>query len=62
MKEKLNKCNVWADSQKVFEETPNEVIKEFIDALMKARTFIDLTMRDEFLLTQAQSYIQFNVR
>jgi hypothetical protein len=60
MKEKLSKCMVWADSQKVFEETPNGVIREFIDALENAKNFIDLTMRDEFLLTQAQSYIQHN--
>ena len=60
MKEKLNKCNVWADSQKVFEETPNDIILSFINALENAKNFIDLTMRDEFLLTQAHSYLQYN--
>lgn len=60
MKEKLNKCNVWADSQRVFEETPNDIIREFINALETAKNFIDLTMRDEFLLIQAHSYLQYN--
>jgi hypothetical protein len=58
MKEKLNKCVTWADSQEVFKETPNGVIREFINALENAKNFIDLTMRDEFLLTQAISYIE----
>ena len=62
MKEKLSKCVTWGDSQKVFEETPINIIKEFIDALEKAKNFIDLTGRDEFLLTQAQSYVQYNPR
>jgi len=58
MKEKLNKCVTWADSQKVFEETSKGVIEEFINALETAENFIDLTMRDEFLLTQAILYIK----
>ena len=57
MKEKLSRCITWQDSQDVFKSTPIDIIKEFIDALEKAKNFIDLTQRDEFLLNQAHSYI-----
>jgi hypothetical protein len=60
MKEKLNKCITLADSENVFKETSNGVIQEFINALENAKNFIDLTMRDEFLLTQAISYLKYN--
>jgi hypothetical protein len=60
MKEKLNKCVTWQDSQDVLKDTPKEVIREFINALETAKEFIDLTMRDEFLLSQAVSYLQYH--
>ncbi len=57
MKEKLIKCVTWSDSQKVWEESPRDMIQEFVDALKKAKEFVNLTMRDEFLLWQAESYL-----
>lgn len=60
MKEKLNKCVTWNDANEVFKTTDKGVIKEFIDALEKAKNFIDLTMRDEALLSYAILYIKHN--
>jgi hypothetical protein len=57
MKEKLNKCVTWADSQKVWEDSPKHMVQDFVNALKKAKEFVDLTMRDEFLLTQAEPYL-----
>jgi hypothetical protein len=33
------------------------MVQDFVNALKKAKEFVDLTMRDEFLLTQAESYL-----
>jgi hypothetical protein len=59
MKEKLSACVTWGDSDKVFKETPNASLRDFISALENAKDFIDLTMRDEFLLNQATSILNY---
>lgn len=52
MKEKLAKCVTSGDSHAVIKDTPSDELKEFHKALTGAKKFIDLTMRDEFILSQ----------
>lgn len=53
MKEQLSKCVSMQDSHEVFSSCHTDDIDNFVTALKNAQQYIDLTMRDEFLLNQA---------
>jgi hypothetical protein len=55
MKEKLAACVTYEDSHKLFSSWDKSQLDNFIDSLKKAKCYIDLTMRDDFLLRQAES-------
>lgn len=55
MKEKLSACVTYEDSYKLFSSWDKPQIYNFITSLKSAKFFIDLTMRDDFLLRQAES-------
>lgn len=59
MKEKLSACVTMADSHTVFSNADTNDIKKFISAVESVKEFIDLTMRDEFLLNQANSILNY---
>jgi hypothetical protein len=54
MKDKLSACVTMQDSYDLFKSLDLEVLKDFVNALDATVKFIDLTMRDEFLLNQAK--------
>jgi hypothetical protein len=55
MREKLAACVTFQDSHEVFTSMDCLDLNRFIKALTDAKEFIDLTMRDNFLLNQAES-------
>lgn len=58
MKEKLSACvSIW-DSYELFKSLPKSLLEEFIGSLEKAKEYIDLTMRDDFLLMQAKQEVE----
>ncbi len=59
MKEKLSACVSQGQSHLVFNNSSVNDIKKFINALESAKEFIDLTMRDEFLLDQAKYTLKY---
>jgi hypothetical protein len=54
MREKLAACVTFQDSHEVFTSMDSLDLNRFITALTSAKEFIDLTMRDNFLLNQAE--------
>jgi len=40
--------------------TPKYILKNFVNALEKAKEFIEITMRDECFLNVAKGYISYN--
>ena len=54
-KEELNKCVTWEDARVFFKNLDTKDLRNFINSLENAKNFIDLTMRDDFLLTVAKS-------
>lgn len=59
MKEKLNACVTMQDSYDLFKSLDTDVLKDFVDTLKKAKTFIDLTMRDDFFYSQAKLELDY---
>ena len=55
MKETLAACVTYQDSHEVFSKWDANQFEKFINSLKSAKEYIDLTMRDEFLLNQAES-------
>jgi len=53
MKEKLSKCVTMQDSHEVLSEWDTIDLDSFVNALNKVKEYVDITMRDEFLLNQA---------
>lgn len=58
-KDKLALCKDYEDTYTLMRITPKEILKEFVNALNKAKEFIELTMRDETLLSIAKGYIEY---
>ena len=58
-KAKLEKAVTWGDAHDLMKETPVEIVKSFVIALEKAKEFIELTMRDDFILNVAKSNLQY---
>lgn len=54
MKEKLSACVTSNDSYKLFKSLDFSELALFIKALNHAKEYIELTMRDNYLLQQAE--------
>ncbi len=61
MKEKLNACVTSQDSYDLFKSLDTDVLKDFVDTLTKVKTFIDITMRDDFFYSQAKLELGYRV-
>ena len=59
MREKLEACVTMGDSYGLFKSLEKEKIVEFVNALNKAKEFIELTNRDAFLLDQAEYELRY---
>lgn len=59
MKEQIEKLQTWADAQDYFKTLTDNQLTGFICALESAKYYIDLTMRDDFLLRVAKSLKSF---
>lgn len=55
MKEQIEKLQTWADAQNYFKTLTDNQLTGFICALEEAKVYIELTMRDDFLLSVAKS-------
>jgi hypothetical protein len=55
MKEKLNSCVTFKDSHEVLSSMDSWELVNYINALNRAKEYIDLTMRDTSLLSQAEA-------
>ena len=56
-KKKLSECIDYEDIYSLMRTTPKDMLKEFVEALQKAKEYIELTMRDECFLNIARGYI-----
>lgn len=54
MKEKLAKCFTIEDSWNYFQSLDSLEITKFVNALENAKNYVELTVRDNFLLEQAK--------
>jgi len=52
IKEALAPCNTQGESQAVIARTPTKTLSDFVKAVCAAEKYIDLTMRDHYLLNQ----------
>ena len=60
-KNKLQDLKTSYDAYCFFKDTPNDILKEFIEAGRKAIDVgISLTMRDEFLIKEAETRLEVN--
>jgi hypothetical protein len=50
IKKGFEKCETWADADKVIAKMTTDQIIEMRDALVKAKKYVSLTMRDDFVL------------
>jgi hypothetical protein len=56
-KKKLAECIDYEDIYSLMRITPKDILKEFVEALQKAKEYIELTMRDDCFLNIARGYI-----
>jgi len=59
-KNKLTECKDYEDIFSLMRITPKYILKNFVNALEKAKEFIEITMRDECFLNVAKGYISYN--
>ena len=58
-KKKLEECKNYEDIFNVMRVTPKYILEEFVNALEKAKEFIELTMKDDCLLNTAKGYLVY---
>jgi len=58
-KKKLEDCIDYEDIYSLMRITPKDILKEFVEALQKAKEYIELTMRDDCFLNIARGYISY---
>jgi len=58
-KKKLAECIDYEDIFSLMRTTPKYILKEFVEALEKAKEYIELTMRDDCFLNIARGYISY---
>ena len=58
-KKKLAECIDYEDTYSLMRITPKDMLKEFVEALQKAKEYIELTMRDDCFLNIAKGYISY---
>lgn len=54
MKEKLASCSTVGEAMDFFKTLNKSTLNDFIVSLEKAKEYIDLTMRDDYMLNQAK--------
>jgi hypothetical protein len=59
-KKKLEECKDYEDTFSLMRITPKDILKDFVQALQKAKEYIELTMRDDCFLNIARGYISYN--
>ena len=61
--EAFKDCKTWGDSEAVLEKTPTPILTEFVAKVKAAKeVLVDLTMRDNFILVQAESKLDWRSR
>jgi len=58
-KKKLAECIDYEDIYSLMRITPKDILKDFVEALEKAKEYIELTMRDDCFLNIARGYISY---
>ena len=58
-KKKLEDFIDYEDIYSLMRITPKDILKEFVEALQKAKEYIELTMRDDCFLNIARGYISY---
>ena len=58
MKEQLEACNTIGDAIDLFKTWNKSQLEDFVNALEKANQYIELTMRDRFMLTAAKHRLE----
>jgi hypothetical protein len=58
-KKKLEDCIDYEDIYSLMRITPKDILKDFVEALNKAKEYIELTMRDDCFLNIAKGYIDY---
>ena len=58
-KDSLSKCIDYEDIYSLMRITPKDILKDFVEALNKAKEYIELTMRDDCFLNIARGYISY---
>jgi hypothetical protein len=58
-KNKLSECIDYEDIFSLMRTTPKYILKDFVEALNKAKEYIELTMRDDCFLNIAKGYIDY---
>jgi hypothetical protein len=58
-KNKLEDCRSYEDIYSLMRTTPKDMLKDFVEALNKAKEYVELTMRDDCFLNIAKGYIDY---
>ena len=57
-KSELLKCETWLDADGFFKELFTEALERYVSTVVKAKDYISLTMRDDFLLERAKEELE----